>query len=211
MINSEKERKAIVKVGVKLQKNRFIAGTDGNISVKLSDNKILITPSGFRKGELESDDLVIIDFKGNILEGKNRPSSEFLMHTYIYQNRPDISACVHSHPPYATSFAIAGEELPDNILPEVVLFVGKIQLTDYAPPGTDSVPKSLSGFVNNCEAFLLKNHGLLTIGANLDVAYNRHETVEHYAKILTLAKNHGNINRIPDDDYERLISLRIKN
>ncbi len=211
MTDSEKERKAIVKVGVKLQKNRFIAGTDGNISVKLSDNKILITPSGFRKGELESDDLVIIDFKGNILEGKNRPSSEFLMHSYIYQNRPNISACVHSHPPYATSFAVAGEELPDNILPEVVLFVGKIPLTNYAPPGTDSVPKSLSSFVNNCEAFLLKNHGLLTIGTNLDVAYNRHETVEHYAKILTLAKNHGNINRIPDDDYKRLISLRIKN
>ncbi|RKX19937.1 MAG: class II aldolase/adducin family protein [Candidatus Zixiibacteriota bacterium] len=210
MTYSKKDRKAIVKTGVKLQKNRFIAGSDGNISVKLSNNEILITPSGYRKGELEPDNLVVIDFEGNVLEGKNKPSSEFLMHTYIYQNRPDITACVHSHPPYATSFAVAGEELPDNILPEIVLFVGQIPLTDYAPPGTDAVPKSLSGFVNNCEAFLLKNHGLLTIGTNLDVAYNRHETVEHYAKILTLAKNHGNVNQIPDDDYKRLSSMRIK-
>lgn len=210
MAESKKNRNAIVKVGIKLQKNRFIAGTDGNISVKLSDNEILITPSGFRKGELEPDELVIIDFEGNILEGNYRPSSEFLMHTYIYQNRPDISACVHSHPPYATSFAVAGVELPDNILPEVVLFVGHIPLTNYAPPGTDAVPNSLSDKVKNCDAFLLRNHGLLTIGTDLGVAYNRHETVEHYAKILTLAKNHGNVNQIPDDDFKRLISLRIK-
>lgn len=210
MAESKKNRNAIVKVGIKLQKNRFIAGTDGNISVKLSDNEILITPSGFRKGELEPDELVIIDFEGNILEGNYRPSSEFLMHTYIYQNRPDISACVHSHPPYATSFAVAGVELPDNILPEVVLFVGHIPLTNYAPPGTDAVPNSLSDKVKNCDAFLLRNHGLLTIGTDLGVAYNRHETVEHYAKILTLAKNHGNVNQIPNDDFKRLISLRIK-
>lgn len=197
-------------VGEKLQKNRFIAGTDGNISVKLSDNRILITPSGFRKGELEPNDMVIIDFDGNILEGDNKPSSEFLMHTYIYQNRPDITACVHSHPPYSTALAVAGIELPDNILPEVVLFVGHIPLTPYAPPGTDAVPKSLSDYVEKCDAFLLKNHGLLTIGVNLEEAFNRHETVEHYAKILTLAKNHGNVNQIPDDDFKRLSAMRLK-
>jgi len=122
--------------------------------------------------------------------------------------RPDVGACVHSHAPHATAFAVAGEPLPEDILPEVVLFVGPIALAGYAPPGTDAVPASLTPFFRDHNAFLLQNHGLLTLGADPEEAYNRHETVEHYARILLLARQLGTIARIPDEDFRRLTDLR---
>jgi len=130
------------------------------------------------------------------------------MHLAVYHARKDIMACVHSHPPYATAFAVAGVNLLPDILPEIVVSVGEIPLIDYAPPGTEKVAQSLAPFLPDANGFLLRNHGLLTIGNSLETAYNRHESIEHFAKILHLARNLGSVNRIPPDDYKRLVSLR---
>ncbi|MDD3733053.1 MAG: class II aldolase/adducin family protein, partial [candidate division Zixibacteria bacterium] len=138
-----------------------------------------------------------------------QPSSEIAMHLFTYQQRPDIGACIHAHPPYATAFAVAGVKLESDILPEVVVFVGDIPLTAYAPPGTEAVPKALAPYIEKNSAFLLSNHGLLTIGRTLAEAYNRHETVEQYARIIHLARQLSpDIRHIPSADYERLVALR---
>lgn len=203
-------RREVVTIGQRLAQRGMVAGTDGNISVRLDADRILITPSGVAKGYLTAEDLVLVDISGKKLQGKPEPSTEMRMHLFVYQNRPEIQACVHAHPPYSTSFAVAGLELPDDILPEVVLFVGKIPLTDYAPPGTDEVPRSLAPHIESTNAFLLRNHGLLTIGRSLDEAYNRMETVEQLAKITHLARQLGAVNSLPSDDFCRLEKIRTK-
>jgi len=130
------------------------------------------------------------------------------MHLRVYQQREEIRSCIHSHAPYATAFAVAGVHLEEPILPEVVLFVGGIPLTDYAPPGTDAVPMALDPHLEGNNAFLLRNHGLLTLGRSLDEAWQRHETVEHYARIVHLARQLGNVENIPSDDFKRLEGMR---
>jgi L-fuculose-phosphate aldolase len=201
-------RHQVAEIGRRLQERGFLAGTDGNLSVRQDSEKILITPAGKAKGRLQPSELVVVDNDGQKLEGDFAPTSEMAMHLAVYRARPEINACVHSHPPYATSFAVAGISLPDDILPEVVVFVGPIAMCDYAPPGTAAVSDSLQPCLATHNAFLLRNHGLLTIGRSLEEASNRHETVEHCAKILWLARQLGDWNRIPGEDFRRLISIR---
>jgi L-fuculose-phosphate aldolase len=203
-------RKTIADIGRRLAERGMVAGTEGNISVRLDDDRIMVTPSGLPKGRLEPDDMVIVDENGKKLQGRCEATSELPMHLFVYRSRPEIAACVHSHPPYATAFGVAGITLADNILPEIVVGVGGIPLTDYAPPGTESVPKSLEPFIETSSAFLLRNHGLLTIGRDVEEAYLRHETVEHYAHIVFLAMQLGSINSIPTEDFQRLEKMRRK-
>jgi len=203
-------KKEIVDFGHRMYQRGMLAGSDGNISVRLDDDRIMVTPSGRPKGFMAPDDLAIVDINGKHLQGTQKASSEIKMHLFVYQNRPDVRACVHSHAPYATAFAVAGIALGEDILPEVVLFVGGVPLTDYAPPGTDAVPKSLEPHIEQNNAFLLRNHGLLTLGRSLEEAYHRHETVEHCARIIHLARQLGNVDSIPSDDFKRLEKMRGK-
>lgn len=198
----------IVSIGRKLYERGLIVGSEGNISVCLDAGRVLVTPSGLPKGDLEPEQMVLVDMNGNHLEGEYRASSELPMHLAVYRNRPEIHCCVHSHAPYATAFATSGRELPANVLPEIVLFVGKIPLTEYAPPGTEAVAESLRPFLSDSSAFLLRNHGLLTIGENPDRAFLNHETVEHYARIVYLAGQLGGAKSIPTADCERLERAR---
>ncbi len=201
-------KKAIAEVGRQLYDRGLVAGTDGNLSVRLDDDRIMITPAGLATGRLAEDDMVIVDGNGKHLQGRLRASSELLMHLFLYRKRPDVAACIHSHPPYATAFAVAGVAMSEDVLPAVVVSVGKIPLTDYAPPGTEAVPKSLEPHVETCNAFLLRNHGLVTVGRSLDEAFHRHELVEHYARILFLARRLGDVERIPSDDFLGLEKMR---
>jgi len=208
MVPSLATKKTLVDIGKRLNDRGLIAGSDGNISVRLDGDRVLITPSGLAKGHLTDEDIVTVDMDGRKLEGWQEASSELSMHLFIYRQRPDVRACVHAHPPFATAFAVAGAELPSNILPEVVVFVGEIPLTAYAPPGTPAVPEALAPFIEADNAFLLRNHGLLTLGRTLEQACNRHETVEHLAQIIHLASQLGTPNPLPQEDIERLLSIR---
>lgn len=203
-------KKQVVETARWLWEQKLVVGTDGNLSVRLDDDRILVTPSGLAKGRLSPDDLVLVDQNGKHLQGKNKASSELAMHLAVYRERPDITACVHSHAPFATAFAVAGVHLAEDVLPEVVVGVGGIPLTEYAPPGTDAIPKVLEPLLESNNAFLLRNHGLLTIGRTLEEAYNRHETVEHYARIVHLARQLGNVESIPSEDFQRLAKMRQK-
>lgn len=198
----------MTQIGKRLAEKGLIAGTDGNISVRLDDDRIMITPSGLAKGRLQPDDMVVVDIAGRKLQGAGNASTEIAMHLFVYQQRPEIKACVHAHPPYTTAFAVSGKSLAEDILPGVVVAIGGIPMTDYAPPGTDAVPKALAPYIEAYNAFLLRNHGLLTIGRTLEEAYNRHESVEHFAKVVHLALQLGNVNNIPSDDFKRLETIR---
>jgi len=201
-------REAIVEVGRALRERGFLAGSDGNISTRLPDGRIIITPSGKAKGELRPDQMVILRPNGDHDSGQLRASSEFKMHLFAYNSRSDVNACVHSHAPYSTAFAAAGIEPPQDLLPETVLFVGRICLTEYAAPGTEAVPAALASYISENNAFLLRNHGLLTLGRDLTEAHWRHETVEHSAKIYFLARQLCEPKNIPAEDFRRLTKMR---
>ena len=130
-------KKEIVEFGRRLYNKGFIAGTDGNLSVKLGKNKILITPSGYSKGFLYPEEMIVVDTAGKRISGYGEPSSELIMHLTVYDHRKDISACCHAHPPYITALSTVGKKPPFNLLPEAALTIGEIALTEYAPPGTE--------------------------------------------------------------------------
>ncbi|SYZ72619.1 Class II aldolase/adducin-like protein [Candidatus Zixiibacteriota bacterium] len=201
-------RQLLVKYGRRIYEKGFIAGTDGNLSVRLKSGAIVVTPAGRAKGFLAGQDMVVVDREGKITSSSGRPSSELLMHLAVYRNRPEITACCHAHPPFATAFSITGRKVPEGILPEVIVSVGKISLIAYAPPGTEMVPKALEKYIKTSQAFILRNHGVLTIGRNMEEAYDRMETVEHYIKIIYIAETKGKLNFLDKNEIRRLEKIR---
>ncbi len=189
-------RAAIVDVCHRLHERGLVAGHDGNVSVRLSDGLILVTPSGVSKCSLTADDLVVVDARGAV-QGCGNPSSELGMHLRVYDRRPDVRAVVHAHPPTATGFAGAGEGFVAPVLPEVILQMGIVPLVRYVTPGTDAVADSIEPFLmSGHDAFLMANHGATTLGATLNAAHQRMESVEHAARILLTARLLGRVNEL---------------
>ena len=203
-------KKEICEVGHKLYNHGFVAAHDGNISVKVSENEYYCTPTGVSKGDLTPDMIIKVDKNGNKLEGKLNPSSEIKMHMRVYQERPDVTAVVHAHPPVATAFTVAGVDLDQYILPEAVLTIGEVPTCEYGTPSTMEIPDSLLPYIQQHDAFLLKNHGALTVGCNLTKALFIMEEVEFNAKICKYAMELGAVHEIPNDQLVKLMELRKK-
>jgi L-fuculose-phosphate aldolase len=165
----------------------FAPATDGNVSARLSKDAILITPSMVAKGSLAPQQLLVVGMDGRVREGAGRPTSEMGMHLMVYWLRPDVTAVVHAHPPVATGFAAARCGLTDPILPEAVLTLGPVPLAPYATPATGEVARSIEKLIAVHDALLLANHGVLTVGNDLDEAMHRMERVEHLAKVALVA------------------------
>jgi L-fuculose-phosphate aldolase len=200
----ESIRDEIVGVCGRLYHRGLIAGPDGNVSARLSNGVILITPSGRSKVDVGPDMLVMVDPAGRVIEGENRPSSEMKMHLRIYERRADVNAVVHAHPPIATGFGVAGLSMTAPVLPEVILQMGTVPLVPYATPGTDALPDSLDPFLMQHDAFLLANHGATTVGATLEAAHQRMESLEHAARILFVARSLGTVNELSAADVMAL-------
>ncbi len=183
----------------------MVAANDGNISVRLGGGLFAVTAAGVSKGFMTPDDIVVVNEEGRRIEGGGRPTSEAKLHLFAYSRRPDVGAICHAHPPYATAFAVSGRELPPNILPEIILTVGgEIPLTPYATPSTEELARSIEEHLVEASAFLLANHGALTLGEDLWQAYYRLETLEHYAKIAWLALSLGGATPLPEGELDRL-------
>lgn len=200
-------RSAIVEIGRRLYAKGYVVANDGNISCRLDASRILTTPTGVCKGFMREDQLVIVDLDGQPLT-PGRPSSELPMHLFIYRQRPDVRAVVHAHPPYATGFSTAGQPLDRCVLAEVVVTIGSVPLAEYATPSTEELPRTLEPFIHNHEAFLLANHGVVTIGAGLFEAYYKLERVEHFAQIVFIARQLGGERVLPRSQVEKLFELR---
>lgn len=203
-LSEEKERGNIIEVCRKMNEKGFIAGTEGNVSVRISPNRILTTPSGLNKGFLKEDDLVFVDMEGKKIKGKYSPSSELKMHLYIYRLREDVRAVVHAHPKTAIAFTIAKMSLALCILPETILSFGEIPTVRYATPTTEDVPMVLGDYILKYNAIMMDRHGSVTMGKNIFEAYNYLEAMEHFAEITFRAKILGPLMPLPPAEIEKL-------
>jgi L-fuculose-phosphate aldolase len=195
----------MVEFGRRLYERNYIGAAEGNLSVRLADGRIMITPSGANKGFMKPDDLVICDAAGKKMQGDGKPSSEIKLHVTIYNWRTDVTAICHAHPVYATAYSAARIPLMRPILPEVVGTIGGVPLTPYAMPGSSELPQSLAGLIERYDAFLLEAHGVLTLGKTLEDAFNKIETIERYASILFVAVQLGNVKDLPEREIDRLL------
>jgi L-fuculose-phosphate aldolase len=205
-------KQLIIEIGKRLWTRGYIASNDGNITIRLSEKEVLTTPTGVSKGFMTPDMIIKMDMDGKILTpgSKFQPSSEVKMHMEVYRQRPDINSVVHAHPPYCTSFAVAGIPLNKCVLPEAILTLGAVPIAPYGTPSTREIPDSVKPYVERSDAILLANHGALTMGVDLLTAYHRMETLEHSAAIVFLAIQLGNVNIIPENQVEKLMELREK-
>jgi L-fuculose-phosphate aldolase len=197
----------ISKIGTLMYKKGFVGGTSGNISVKLSEKEFLVTPSGVSKGALTPEMILLIDENGDSTHRELKPTSEIKLHLYIYKNRPDVNAIVHAHPIHATAFAVAGISLTKCVLPEIVMTIGGVPLTEYGTPSTSEVPSAIAPYLAKADVFLLANHGVVAIGPNLIDAYHKLENTEHFAEIVFKAYLLGNINLLSQKDVTNLLKI----
>src|ERR1700686_4406112 len=173
----------IVEIGRRMYARSYTASNDGNISVRLGEGRLLMTPKSVCKGFMTPDMMCITDLNGRKLQGDLDPSTEMLMHLEVYRHRPDVQAVVHAHPPTATGFAVAGIPLDRAVLAEVLASLGSIPITEYATPSTAELPAAVRKYIKAYDGMLLANHGALTVGSDLLSAYYKMETIEHFATI----------------------------
>jgi L-fuculose-phosphate aldolase len=204
----ESLRADIVEVGRRMYARGYTASNDGNISVRVGDNRLLMTPKSVCKGFMTPDMMCVTDLAGKKIQGDRDPSSEMLMHLEVYRQRPDVNAVVHAHPPTATGFAVAGIPLDRAVLAEVLTTLGSIPLAEYATPSTAELPDAVRKYIKAHDGMLLANHGALTVGGDLFSAYYKMETIEHFAKISLVARMLGGENLISREEVMRLQELR---
>jgi L-fuculose-phosphate aldolase len=210
-MKSERQyRQEIVQVGRMIHERGYVAATDGNLSVRLRENRILVTPTAMSKGLMKPSDLVVVDAEGRKLQGKRHVSSEIAMHLLVYRLRSDIHAVVHAHPPTATGYAAAGQPLNPALLSEVVIALEDIPLAEYGTPGTSELCDTLAPLIPRYQAILMSNHGVVTYGEDLLTAYMHMETVEHFAKVALVAHMLGRQHLLSEEDMRKLATAREK-
>jgi L-fuculose-phosphate aldolase len=210
MPGEAKSRKEIVQVGCLLHRRGFIAACDGNISVRLDKARVLVTPTAMSKGMMKPADLLVVDTNGQKLKGRREVTSEIGMHLLIYRMRPDVQAVVHAHPRTATGFAAAGIPLDQPLICEVVIGLGQVPLARYGMPGTPELAETLEPLVPQYDAILMANHGVVTYGADLQSAYMKMETVEHFAQIALVTHILGRKQLLDSKELKKLVAARSK-
>jgi L-fuculose-phosphate aldolase len=203
-------RRELVRFSKWLYRLGFMPGTSGNLSVRLDQQRLLVTPTGASKRLLTAADMVIVDCEGRQLAGARKVTSEIGMHLAIYGKREDVEAVIHSHPPIATAFACAGRPLDEMLCQEAVMTLGSVPLASYATTGTDEVAASLTPLISGHEAILMANHGAVTYGQNLLDAFLKMETLEHLAHIRLVAHQLGSVRTLEEEQAERLLRAKEK-
>ena len=216
-IRSENElRSQIVEIGKLMHHKGLVAAGDGNISVRLDRERILVTPSGFSKGFLDAELLIVVNLAGEKVSptfGKGRdlkPSSEIRIHLECYRQRPDVHAVIHAHPPMAIACTLAGVSLARCVLPEVLYDLGTIPTAPYATPSSAEGPLAVRELVKQYDAIVLDRHGTVTVGATLWDAYMRLERVEHSAQVTLAAQQalRGPVEPLPVEAIQKLAAMR---
>ena len=210
MINAHQIKKDICEIGQRIYNKGFAAANDGNITVRISDNEVLCTPTMHSKGFLKPDDISMIDMTGKQIAGRKKRSSEALLHLEIYKQRPDIKSVVHCHPPHATAFAIAREPIPQCVLPEVEVFLGDVPITRYETPGGQAFADTIIPFVDKCNVMILANHGTVSFGEDVERAYWWTEILDAYCRMLLLSRSLGRVNYLNETESRELLALKNK-
>lgn len=184
-------RREIVEVCRRLYARGLIAGQDGNVSVRVSDDRILVTPAGMSKTDVSTSDLVELELTPDLhvsTKGKREASSEVEVHLAAYAMRPDIGAVVHAHPPVATGFSVAGMTVEHPLLAELQYGVGTVPLVPYEKPGSRALADLAAASLRSYDVVLLQHHGAVAVAGTLLVAHQRMESLEHAARILLVAR-----------------------
>jgi L-fuculose-phosphate aldolase len=211
MPKTEREhRQEIIEIGRLVYQKGWVAANDGNITVRLDQERILATPTGVSKGMMHPDDLIIVDMQGNKIQGRRERTSEIAMHLTVYGMRPDIHSVVHAHPPVATGFAAAGKALNLALLPEVIIGLGCVPLADYGLPGTPALTEPLLPLIPKYDAILMGNHGAVCYGEDVLKAFFRMETVEHFARISLVTELLGGARVLPKQEVDKLLDSRTR-
>jgi L-fuculose-phosphate aldolase len=200
----------IVRCCRRLWEAGLIAGADGNVSVRLGRDRLLVTPRGLHKAELTARDLVEVSLSASHRRGSRRATTELDLHLRAYRRHGDCGAVVHAHPPVATAFAVAGEPMPADVLPELILYLGDVPVAPYATTGTPALGDVVEPLLARHVAVLLANHGAVTWGPDLATARIRMESLEHSARILLAARVLGRTTRLSPDQIDALDRLRGK-
>lgn len=202
-------RTGLCRIGALCYQKGYIVGADGNLSARLRDGSVLVTPAGAMKGFLEPHHLAHVDLDARVLDGGPRPSTEIAIHLVSYRERADVEAVIHTHPPHAVALSIAGVDLQLPVIPEVIVTIGGTPTTPYATPGTNELPDSIREVVRCSDTLIMKNHGAVTLGANLMDAFKKLDMVEHTARILWLVHAlKGSIEPLPADAVRKLLDTR---
>ncbi len=196
-------RSFVCEIGRRLHSRGLVAGADGNITVRLPRGRLLATPSGVSKGFMRPDQIVLTDLEGKAVGGGN-PSSEILLHLAVYRKRADVGAVVHAHPPSAVAMTVAGASLEQCIMPEVLVYMGTIPTTRYATPSSPEGAQVIEGLIEKHDALLLDRHGAVTVGPDLEAAWQRMEKLEHFAQVVVAARQLGQVRTLSDEELARL-------
>lgn len=210
MIPESRLREQMIKFGRLCYERHLLVAMDGNLSALLPDGSVLCTKAGCHKGFLTDDDLVVIDRSGKKLRGSGSPTSEMAMHLACYDERPDVRAVIHTHPPISIAFTIAGVSMARCVLPEVVLTLGTVPTVEYATTGTKSLADGIRPYVRHHDAILMDRHGAVCLGKDLLTAFCNLETMEHTALITKTARDLGGIRELPSEEAAKLRSMGLK-
>lgn len=205
-------KEQICDVCSKMWQQGWVAANDGNVSVRMDENRIVCTPTGISKSFITPDKLLTVDMDLNVLNGKEgyRPSSEMKMHLCCYKERDDVRSVVHAHPPTATGFAVAHVHMDEYVMVEDVICIGSVPVTPFGVPSTEQVPNAIRPYLSEHDVLLLENHGALAVGSDLITAYYRMESLELWAKIQLTAHLLGGPKEISRKNIDTLISMRSK-
>lgn len=204
-------RAELVATSRRLHHMGWVANHDGNLSVRLTGDRLLITPTAVSKLDVDEASLLVVDLEGRVLEGRRKPFSELELHLAAYRVRPEVEVVLHAHPPHATAFGLVGQALEPVAMPELVVSLGdRIPTLPRAMPRTPEAVKAVEAAAAEVDAMLLGGNGALTLGADLSQALLRMELVEHYARILTVARGLGPVAPLPPADVAKLLEARKK-
>jgi len=200
-------KETIAEIGKRLYEKGLNGSYGGNFSIRDNED-IYITPSGIPKDIIEYNDVLVIDFNGNVVEGEGEPSSETPFHIKIYEVRQDVNAIIHAHPPYATGFAIAHVSIPNNIHEESALVVGEVPVLPYEVTSSKELAERVGDAIKNHNALLLSNHGALTVGEDMEKAFRRMEELELLARMISIAYLLGGPKPIPEEKLKILFEKK---
>ena len=208
--NEDDLRRALVECGRILYERRLLTANDGNLSARLNDAQLIITAAGVCKGRMRPQDLIVINMQGGISGSgaTGRVSSETPMHLEVYLQRPDVNAVIHAHPVFATALSVAGLEFPSDMLPEGVMSLGEVPTTQFAAPASTEDADVVRGLIGQHDALLLRQHGTLTCGPDLEAALILLERIEYVAEVFHRARALGHVQRLSADDRARLEQIR---
>jgi len=207
-------RNEIVRVGKLLYDKGLIVATDGNVSARLDANRILATPSGLCKGFVEPEQLIVVDLDGNRVGPSNsanrnlQPTSEMRMHLEAYRRRPDIGAVAHAHPPTTVALSIAGIDLAQCLIPEVIVTLGVVPTTQYATPSSEENARAIRELIAGHDAIVLQRHGTLTVGHDPFDAFLKTESIEQMSRIALMTRLLGASPALPPEEVTKLIAQR---